>query len=394
MGRAVSPRRRVLLDATALTSYSGRRGIGQMTANLLIGLDDTRAEWEASTEIVALERLPMFGPAVLSPDLRGVTARAALAPQAFNLELVNARRLRLPSIARGFDLLHQTEALGTPWQDAVPRVVTCHDLIPLRMPEHYLPWFHKRSVAVAGARWRYGRAARVVCISERTRRDLIELIHVDADRTEVVPLGLVEERWRTVEDPPDATVLARLHVRPSPFLLYVGGADARKNVAGMMDTLRRLRASRPSIELVWAGALDAMSRARIRRIARTAGVESAVNLVGFVSSDDLVTLFRAASAHLFLSRLEGFGLTVAEALAVGCPVVLGRDSGADEVAGDACLAVDLDDPGAAAAAVERVLDDQGLRQALRQRGLARVAGYRASHMARGYIAAWERVLAG
>lgn len=392
--RPARRRRRVLLDATPLAAYSGLRGIGQMTANLLAGLDEIRDEWASHLEIVALERLPAFGAPMLSTDLRGVAARAAAAGRMREREVIHARRARLPSLSRGFDLLHQTEALGTPWRDAVPRVVTCHDLIPLRLPEHDLPWFRSRSVAVAEARWRYGRASRVVCISERTRRDLLELIHVDADRADVVPLGLVEERWRAVEDPPDATVLARLQVHPSPFLLYVGGADARKNVAGMMDTLRRLRASRPSIELVWAGALDARSRARIREVARTAGVDSAVNLLGFVSSDDLVTLFRAASAHLFLSRLEGFGLTVAEALAVGCPVVLGRDSGADEVAGDACLAVDLDDPGAAAAAVERVLDDQGLRQALRQRGLARVAEYRASHMARGYITAWERVLAG
>lgn len=388
------PRPRVLLDATCLAAYSGLRGIGQMTASLLVGLDDTRAEWEPGVQVIALERLPLVGAPTLSADLRGVQARAAAASPVGEAEVATARRLRLPTAVEGFDLLHQTEALGTPWRDAVPRVVTCHDLIRLRMPEQYLPWPGARRLALAEARWRYRRAARVVCISERTRRDLLEVAGVDPGRAEVVPLGLVEARWRAAPDAAaDRARLARLGVAKGPFLLYAGGADPRKNVEGMIATLRALRASGRAIELVWAGSLDARSRARIARMAHGAGVEPALRLLGYVDGDDLAALFRAASAHLLLSRLEGFGLTVAEALAAGCPVVLARGSGADEVAGDAALAVDPGDPSEAAAAVGRLLDDDALRAELRRRGAGRVTRYRASDMARGYVAAWLRTLA-
>ena len=95
----------------------------------------------------------------------------------------------------------------------------------------------------------------------------------------------------------------------------------------MMAALARARRD-IDIELVWAGKLGRKVALRARTAARASGVESHVRFLGFVDETVLPTLYRAAVAHLFLSRLEGFGLTVVEAVACGCPVIVARASAA------------------------------------------------------------------
>src|SRR5262249_45415596 len=151
-------------------------------------------------------------------------------------------------------------------------------------------------------------------------------------------------RFSPVPDPRDAGVRAELGLGDRPFLLFVGGADWRKNAAGMFDVVAAL-GRRPGADapgLAWAGRVDERRRAEIIALAAERGVPDRVRLLGWVSDATLAALLRGAAALLFLSRAEGFGYPMVEAMASGCPVVCGRHPAAIEIAGDAAIAVDLD----------------------------------------------------
>jgi len=117
-----------------------------------------------------------------------------------------------------------------------------------------------------------------------------------------------------------------------------------------------------------------------------------VRFLGFVADADLAALYRAAVALLFLSRLEGFGLPVAEAMAAGCPAIVSRASGSDEVAGDSGIVVDADDTPAAAKAISRLARSPEHRAELGRRGRARVPTFDRREMARGYVKSYLAAL--
>jgi glycosyltransferase involved in cell wall biosynthesis len=129
----------------------------------------------------------------------------------------------------------------------------------------------------------------------------------------------------------------------------------------------------------------------VRRQIEESGVGAHVKMLGFVADEELPTLYRAARAHLFLSRIEGFGLTVVEAMLAGCPVIAARGSGCDEMLGDAGEIVDPDDVDGAARAIVR-LADESLRARLVARGRERGARYSRIAMARGYVESYAKAL--
>ena len=390
-----SPSPTVLVDATPLCTPSGVRGIGRYVFELLRGLEDVRGEWEGRLRILALCSLGSRGEAEVSEDLAaaaegGIAQRGAVP----NATMRRRRQLWLGSAVRkaGADLLHETEALGTPLWCPVPRVVTCYDLIPLHYPWHYLPTVGHYPIQWLKDWRRYGRAARVVTISDRTRDDVLAILRLPPQRVQAVPTGIDLQRWVQQPQGEDGAHLAAFGLSPRSFLVYVGYGDYRKNVEGMFRTLALVR-QQADVSLVWAGSLSKKLLSRLKKKAARAGVLEHVRFLGFVSDDALGALYRGSLAHLFLSRLEGFGLSVAEAMAVGCPVIVAGGSGTDEVAGNAGIVVGPDDAQAAAQAVLSLRDEER-RTRFGIQGAARVAQYGRAVMARGYVAEYGKALPG
>jgi len=388
----------VLIDVTPLRTQSGQSGIGHYTFDLLCGLQEIRDEWKQSLDLVALTELRQFGRHSTTRDLRAA-AEETIAARGTQPGSRLARRrfwLEVACRANRADLLHLTEAWGTPLLSGTPRLVTCYDVIPLVLRADYL------GRGVVGA-WRYANrlvrdtvryrtAERLVAISERSRQDVIRVIGVDPSRVETVQTGIDLSRFSNEADPECQTATLRsLGLGARPFALYVGSGDPRKNAEGMFAALARTR-SVVDVELAWAGGLSRAEKRRALEAARRRGVEGSVRWLGFVPDELLPALYRTACCHLFLSRLEGFGLTVVEAMASGCPVVVARGSGADDLSADAGMTVDPDDAESAGSFVAALAQDAALRAEWAEKGRARVPLFKRTNMARGYVAAYLRAL--
>jgi glycosyltransferase involved in cell wall biosynthesis len=374
----------VLVDATPLRATSGFRGIGRYVRDLLYGLELTRSEWQGEVSVAAIEDMGLGGRFVVNEDLIAAADAAFAARGTRKAGLTAARRWVLGKAAGrvGASLLHVTEALGTPLGCPVQRLVTCHDMIELVYSAQYLrnrvrAWSRRHRERV-----RYAHADHVVAISQRTATDVVAIAGADPAHVHVVPHGIDLDSFQGPNHD-DERVLGQLGLCGVRYAFYVGGADWRKNAEGMVGALRAARES-TDLELVWAGALAPKGVRRVERLARAAGVSDHVRLLGYVNESQLPALYRGSVAHLFLSRLEGFGLSVAEAMAAGCPVVVARGSQSDEIVGDAGIVVDPDDHAAAGRALSSLAGARDARSRYEALGRERARRFDRRRMARDY----------
>jgi glycosyltransferase involved in cell wall biosynthesis len=211
----------------------------------------------------------------------------------------------------------------------------------------------------------------------------------------VIYNGVDLARWSSQPEP-DAQALLRSRwgLNNAKYAIYVGDARWRKNLRGMLQGLAQARCIAPhlNLQLVWAGALSSDHEKAIDEETRVLDLSNAVHRIGFVSDADLSLLYRDAVAHLFVSRYEGFGLTVVEAMASGCPVITTRRTSLAEVAGDAALDVDPDDYQGIGEALVRVSSDPSLRSDLQERGLRRAQRFSHVRQARETLDIYRRVL--
>jgi glycosyltransferase involved in cell wall biosynthesis len=367
---------KILFDLTPLDTPSGPRGIGRYIRELAIGLSELPKESLGDVELVGLTRLRWTGACEVTDDLASYRgeARAEGPTEADFYEWAWRQRTLLWRAAKhvGATAVHIGDPHATPLflgAAGCKKIVTCHDLVPTRFPDRYFG--AKDGGAFVGKRIeqrRYRSADLVIAVSDATRDDAISLLGVAPDRIVRVH-GSVHVGWWA--DPPSVAVgptLERFGIAGRPFVLYVGGSDWRKNVEGMMAGLASARARGADLDLVWAGHLQPHHVEGVEAIARQFDVLGAVRRLGYVSDDDLAALYRGARAHILVSRCEGFGLTVVEAMASGCPVITTRGGSLAEVAGDAALQVDPENPAAIGDALFRVASDPDLRAELVQRG--------------------------
>jgi glycosyltransferase involved in cell wall biosynthesis len=290
--------------------------------------------------------------------------------------------LSLELAAEPLDLLHGPDFV-VPRHRRCPAVVTVHDLAFLRYPE----------ILTAESRAHYGQVRdvvaevdRVIVDSHCTAADVQELLGVPPERLRVVHLAPTP-----LGPPPSAPAVAAARARyglEGPFLLYVGTLEPRKNLRTLLRAFACL-AEGDSAGLALAGPRGWLDESIVAEAARQRG---RVRLLGPVPSDDLAALYAGATAFVFPSLYEGFGLPPLEAMAAGTPVVAARASCLPEVLGDAALFVPPEDEQALAEALRAVLGDASLRGDLRQRGLARAAEYSWERTARETLAVYREVL--
>jgi glycosyltransferase involved in cell wall biosynthesis len=217
------------------------------------------------------------------------------------------------------------------------------------------------------------RAARVLAISEVTKRDLIELYGIPEQKIVVTPLAA--DPLYTPEGPaPDG----------EPYALFVGALQPRKEPVTAIEAMSLLGVEAPRLVLVGP---DKGGRADAESAAHRLGVD--VQLRGHVERGELAALYRGAECLVFPSRYEGFGLPMLEAMASGTPVVATTAGALPEVAGDAAVLVEPGDAVALAGGIERALAD---RDRLRAAGLERAARFSWAETARRTLEVYRELL--
>jgi glycosyltransferase involved in cell wall biosynthesis len=205
----------------------------------------------------------------------------------------------------------------------------------------------------------------------------VRLLGLDAKRIEVIYPGVPE-------------VYFGAQARPSeqPYVLYLGAIEPRKNVDTLLDAWAEFR-FRGDFDLVVAGASGWAADETIHRLAsRPPGVR----YLGYVPEDELPGLMAGASAFVYPSLYEGFGLPVAQAMAAGVPVITSNTSCLPEVAGEAALLVDPRSPAEIRTAMETLVSSVSLQKKLRTAGVARARGeYRWEVCARKSLEFFHRV---
>lgn len=258
-------------------------------------------------------------------------------------------------------LLHLPSASG-PVRGKLPTVVTIHDLSVLHSPRDFRPWFRQYARVVIPRLAR--RAARVITVSEATRRDVLERFGLPDERVVAIPNGVDA----VTPQAPDGDT----ENLPERFVLSVGALEPRKNLGRLFEAIRLL-AERPGtsdIALVHAGAYGWLAGG-IVRAAHSSALRDRIRLLGYVPEERLASLYAEARLLAYPSLLEGFGFPVLEAMARGCPVVTSDRSSLPEVAGDAAVLVDPESVEDIAEGIARVWEDDRLAADLRSRGFER-----------------------
>lgn len=269
-----------------------------------------------------------------------------------------------------------------------PQVVTIHDLFGLKREgaeDGGLREVRARRHAEV-----VGRASRILCVSEATARDVEALLHVPRERLVVTPLGVSAEH-HPVDPGLAAPVLARLGVR-TPFVLFTGVAQPRKNLEGIARVFAGMAARMDDLSLVLAGA-DGYPEGRLHTILKETGATDRVRRLGYVGAEDLPALYSSAACLLFPSRDEGFGLPALEAMACGCPVVASDRGALPEVVGPGGLLFPPDATEDLEQAASRLIEDPEFRRLEVERGLAQASRFPWSRTARLTLDAYRAAIA-
>jgi glycosyltransferase involved in cell wall biosynthesis len=287
-------------------------------------------------------------------------------------------------------LLHLADPNGVPRDQSVSFTLTSHDLIPIVLHKQYLapvPFWPK--VYSAMERSRYRRARRVLAVSHATKRDVCERLGIAEERVDVVWHGVDHDCFHPRAAPNERATLDAIVGGDGPYVLYLGAGDARKDLDTLVAAFAGCGLQREA-RLVLAGNLGPKRTRALAAQARKLGIERNVHFAGYVPEQVVPALYRQSAVHAFLSRYEGFGLPVIEALACGAPTITSAGSSLDEVAGDGALLVPCGEREALVAALKTAFFDSDLRSALKHRGCARALTFTWRKCAEQTIAFWQR----
>lgn len=264
------------------------------------------------------------------------------------------------------DVVHAV-SLGYPVATQKPYVVTVHDIGPLTHPSFFSKtgsWIMKQSLKQA-----LEKAAAIICVSKSTADELASYVSQNlADRMHVIHEGVAPHFFEMI-NPECLASLTNLPASGVPFIMATGKISPRKNVVRIIQALSKVSDIIPHHLVLVGGSGWGMDK--VLKEINNPAITRRIHQVGYVSDEQLRTLYALASLYVHPSLYEGFGLTVLEAMASGCPVVTSNVYSLPEVAGEAALLVDPYKVDEIAEAILSVCQNYSLAQALIKKGQAR-----------------------
>ncbi len=288
----------------------------------------------------------------------------------------------------GLDLLHSPDFIP-PAFGYRRSVITVHDLNFLYYPQFLTAESHR--YYNQQIEWAVRRVDHILADSHATKSDLTLLLGVPPEKVTVVHLA-ADPAFRPLPEAEARKVAVQYDLEPG-YLLFVGTLEPRKNLPGLLQAYRLLLneevTTAPLVLIGGKGWLydEVFERVEVLRLTEH------VRFLHDVSDADLVGLYNSAGVLAMPSFYEGFGLPALEAMACGTPVVVAERASLPEVAGEAGLLMNPDDPDDIARALARVLTDEPLRARMRELGLAQAARFTWEETARKTLAIYRRELA-
>ncbi|MDX1906789.1 MAG: glycosyltransferase family 1 protein [Bacteroidia bacterium] len=370
----------MIIAFDAKRAFQNRTGLGEYSRGLISGLVHQYPEHHYHLLGPALNR-DVWDPARLlaghvylhlSPPGTGALWRTWLSG-------IHAGRIG----AQVFHGLSHELPTGLPAK--VRKVVTMHDLLFRQFPEDYP--LADRIIYDYKFRSACKRADTIIAISEATRLSLIDTYRIDPSRIKVIYQGCRAVFYQR-EDTIDRDLrLSKMNIS-TPYLLSVGSVIRRKNLHQVVQALAMLPPDL-RIPLVVVGRGKSYLR-EVLTLAAQLGIESLIRQVQPVDDQDLAALYQASSALVYMSRAEGFGIPVLEALASGTPVLTSSRSSLPEAGGEGALYADPDDPAHIRDGLARLLTDTDFCGALRIGAQAHLHRFRPEKLSAQLMEVYEQ----
>lgn len=293
------------------------------------------------------------------------------------------------------DVFH-SPTLSAPLSMPCPLIVTVHDMLwrghETSLTHNALTWRRRamhayyRSVPTRAVR----RASAVITVSEASKSAIVEQLHLDPSRVWVT-LEAAGSHFAPVHDAARVAEVRRRRGLSSDYVLALGSADPRKNLSTLLRAYRGLSPElRQRFTLAVVMAHPRLAQTLHRQV-EALGMNDRVVFLDAVDDDELAALYTGATAFVFPSLLEGFGLPLLEAMSCGAPVVAADNSSIPEVTGEAGVLFDGLSDAALTDALTRVLSDDVFRETLIRRGFARAAEFSWDTCARQTVSCYERI---
>lgn len=274
------------------------------------------------------------------------------------------------------DILHETYYCrrdGGP--KGIKRVITVYDMIHELFPQHFSTTDETSEIK----RLSISRADHVICISENTRNDLVNILGVDKDKTSVIHLGFALDH--------KSLLIEKL--RGKPFVLYVGARGGYKNFSTLVSAYAKSHKTSSEFDLICFGG-GPFGTNEINLFKKLGITESVKQVSG--GDELLATHYGNASLFVYPSLYEGFGIPPLEAMSFGCAVACGNISSIPEVVGDAASFFDPRSVDSLSETLERTLFDSDLKRHLIKKGFSRVKQFSWERCAEETFAVYKKVI--
>lgn len=261
--------------------------------------------------------------------------------------------------------------LTLPFKKKFKTVITVHDLTPLVFPEHFpsgikgkIKWvIQKKSLRKADA---------IITDSESSKKDIIKFTGVNEDKIHVIYLAAGEEYKKVQSSKLKVKSLRARYQLPEKFVLYVGDATWNKNLPRLVQAIKKV-----NIPLVLVG--KALSQKEIDitnpwnkdlvTVQKLINEDKNIITLGFIPTEELVTIYNMATVFVMPSLYEGFGLPILESMQSGCPVITSKEGSIPEIAGDSAYFVDAYSADSIAEGISKVFSNEKIRKELSKNGI-------------------------
>ncbi len=284
------------------------------------------------------------------------------------------------------DLTHSPTPLPLPTKGK--KIVTVYDIFFLDFPE--LADYEARRSFTQRMKHALQKADGIVTISRFTAQQMTERFDVEGERIKIVYPGIDQSFWENVEQK-RLQQTKEYYGLPPDFLLFVGASERRKNLLNLLEALKIIHTRYKKIPLLLIGP-KGQDYEKVRTKIRQLELDAWVKMFGYLDDDELKNFYWLASAFLYPSLWEGFGIPLLEAMACGVPVVTSQTSALPETGGDAAVYSDPKNPEDIAEKTIQVLEDNILRERLQSAGKKRIQSFRWENAASNLLHFYEFVM--